>query len=198
MSTSPGAPQRDPAVDRYMEVFDVRSRHEIEVHAPAGVTYRAARDLDIGRSIPVMVLFAIRTLPHLLTGKTRPSRSITLQAFLDAGFVMLEEDPPRELVMGSVGKFWRPDGGMVRLPADDFRSFDTPGFAKGILTFTVTQVGPARSLLATETRVACTDEAARRKFLLYWRAIGPFSALIRRLMLNEVKRTAERDRPLSI
>jgi hypothetical protein len=43
----------------------------------------------------------------------------------------------------------------------------------------------------TETRVASTDDEARRKFGWYWRLIGPFSALIRRVMLGQIKREAE-------
>ncbi|MGH9195501.1 MAG: hypothetical protein ACRD1T_07160, partial [Acidimicrobiia bacterium] len=115
-----------------------------------------------------------------------------LETMLAAGFVMVEEKAPLEFVMGAVGKFWRPDSGMVRIAPDEFRDFEAPGYAKGIVTFTVEERDRTRSLLATETRVACTCPAARRKFLLYWRAIGPFSGLIRRLMLKEVKRAAER------
>jgi hypothetical protein len=179
------------AIDHYMATFDVRSRHEIEVAAPADVTYRSARNLDLGGSPPVMVLFAIRAIPHLLTGKARPSRSLTLETVLDLGFVMLEENAPHEFVMGSVGKFWRPDSGMIRIAPEEFRDFDTPGFSKGIISFTVDERGGTRSLLATETRVLCTDPSARRKFSLYWRAIGPFSGMIRHVMLARVKRTAE-------
>ncbi|MEA2434138.1 MAG: hypothetical protein QOG54_1595 [Actinomycetota bacterium] len=179
------------AIDSYLPNYDVRSGHEIEVDAPALVTYQAARDLDIGRSVPVAVLFAIRTVPHLVTGKVRPSRSLTLESMLEAGFVMLEENVPNEFVMGAVGKFWRPTSGIIRIAPDEFRSFDEPGFAKSAITFTVDELDDKRSLLATETRVACSDSAARRKFSLYWRAIGPFSGFIRHLMLNEVKRTAE-------
>jgi hypothetical protein len=178
------------AIDRHLDVYDVRSSHAIEVDAPATVTYRAVRDLDLGRSVPIAALFALRTLPHLLTGKARPSRSITLETFLQAGATILEERPPREFVMGVVGKFWRPDSGLVLVAPEEFRRFDEPGYAKGALTFTVEEHGSG-SLLATETRVACTDASALRKFSLYWRVIGPFSGLIRRLMLDQVKRTAE-------
>ena len=178
--------------DLYMDVFDVRSRDEIEVAASSEVTYRSVMDLDLARSLPAAVLFAIRGLPHLVTGKVRPSRSFRLQDVLDAGFVILEEDAPRGLVVGAVGKFWRLDSGIVRVTPDEFHSFDAPGFARAVLAFTVDELDRRRSLLATETRVACTDASARRKFSLYWRAIGPFSGMIRRIMLDQVKRSAER------
>ena len=178
------------AIDRHLEAYDVRSSHAIEVEAEPTVTYRAARDLDLGRSVPIAALFALRALPHFVSGKARPSRSITLETFLQAGFTILEERPPREFVMGAVGKFWRPDGGLVSVDPEEFRSFKEPGYAKAALTFIVVEHGNG-SLLATETRVACTDASALRKFSLYWRVIGPFSGLIRRLMLAQVKRTAE-------
>ena len=178
-------------LDRYLATYDVRSRHEIQVDAPADVSYKAARQLDIGRSLPASLLFAIRALPHLLTGKARLHRAITLETFLEFGFVTLEENPPKEIVLGAIGRFWRPDSGMVRVAPDEFTTFDRPGFARAVLAFTVEERGIAASLLATETRVACTDPSSRRKFLLYWGAIGPFSGVIRRLMLNQVKRAAE-------
>jgi hypothetical protein len=178
------------AIDRHMPRYDVRSAHAIEVSAAPGVTYRATRALDMGRSLPVTALFAIRTLPHLLTGKARPSRSITLETLFEAGFTILEEDPPREIVMGAVGKFWRPDSGLVRVAPEEFAGFDEPGYAKGALSFAV-EDHSIGSRLATETRVASTDASARRKFALYWRVIGPFSGLIRRLMLENAKRAAE-------
>lgn len=178
-------------IDRHLPIFDVGSAHEIEVQAPAADVYEAARRLDLGKSLPVMVLFAIRAVPHLLTGKARPSRAVTLDTVLGLGFVVLEEDPPHHVVIGSVGKFWRPDSGLVRIDPEGFQTFDEPGFSKGVMSFTVEERAAGRSLLKTETRVQSTDEDARRKFSLYWRAIGPFSGFIRHAMLNQIKRAAE-------
>jgi len=179
------------AIDRHLRDFDVRSAHAIEVGAPPSVTYRAVLDMDLGRSVPIVALLALRGLPHLITGKARPSRAITLDTFLQAGFVILEERPSEEFVMGAVGRFWRPDSGLIRIDADEFGGFAEPGYAKAVLGFTVDEHRNG-SRLATETRVAGTDDGARRKFSLYWRMIGPFSGLIRRVMLDEVKRAAEK------
>ncbi len=178
-------------IDHYLEAYDLRTSHSIEVAAAASQTYTACQELDLSRSVPVIALIALRGLPHFLTGKARPSRSLTLETFLRAGFTIFEEHPPRQFVMGTIGKFWRPDSGLVRLDPEEFRRFDKPGYAKAVLTFVVEEHGGG-SLLATETRVACTDESALRKFSLYWRVIAPFSGFIRRVMLEEVKRAAER------
>lgn len=179
------------AVDRHLASYDVRTSHSIDVDAPATAAFRAARELDMGRSLPVIVLMAIRTIPHMLTGKTRPSRKLDIDFVLDAGFTVLEENPPRELVIGVVGKFWRPDSGLLRVTPEEFTSFDEPGYARAVLSVVVEE-RERGSWVQTETRVQCTDASARRKFSMYWRLIGPFSGLIRRLMLEQVKRTAER------
>jgi hypothetical protein len=51
---------------------------------------------------------------------------------------------------------------------------------------------PGGSLLTTETRVHAFTPRARRRFRLYWLAVGPFSALIRRRWLKAI---AARARP---
>ncbi len=183
--------QRERIIDRYLQTYDVRSSHAVEVDAPPAITYRAARELDIGRSLPIAVLFALRGLPHLVTGKARLSRSLTLETLLQMGFRILDERPPEEFVMGTVGRFWRPDSGLVPIAPEEFAGFDEPGFAKGVMSFAV-EPHETGSLLTTETRVSCTDPSALRKFSLYWRLIEPFSGLIRRQMLDQVRRTAER------
>lgn len=178
------------AIDRYLDIYDVRNFHAIVVDASPVATYRAAREMDLGRSVPIATLVAIRAIPHFLTGKARPTRSLTLDSFLDAGFTIFEDRPPEELVMGVVGKFWRPDSGLVRVTPEEFRNFDEPGFAKAVVAFFVDE-RDGGSALGTETRVATTDASARRKFGFYWRVIGPFSGLIRRIMLDQVKGAAE-------
>ena len=181
----------EPAIDRCLPVYDTRSIYKIEVNADVEDTYRAARTLDLSDSLPVRALFAVRGLPHLLSGKANFTRALTLNTFLDAGFMILEERAPDEFVMGVAGKFWRPDSGFLAVAPEDFRTFDEPGYAKGALDFRVSERPGGGCLLTTETRVLCTDASSRRKFGLYWRAIGPFSGFIRHQMLRQVKRTAE-------
>ena len=49
---------------------------------------------------------------------------------------------------------------------------------------------PGGSRLATETRVWALDDRTRRRFRLYWLAIGPLSGLIRRRWLRAVQEAA--------
>jgi hypothetical protein len=178
-------------LDRSLDRWDVRSHHEKTIEASASDTYAAVRGLDMGRSLPVLALVTIRALPRLLMGKTKARRAVTLDSFFEVGFVILEEEPGSELVLGAVGRFWRPDGGIVQVTPDEFAAFDRPGYAKGAINFRVDEESPSRTILTTETRVQCTDLGARKRFLLYWKLIGPFSGVIRQLALAEIKRTAE-------
>lgn len=181
-------------IDGFLPAADFSERHALRVNASPERAYAAVRGLEGGGGWITRVLFALRSIPARLAGKrglvddgSRPA----LDALLRAGFVLLAEDAPREIVLGLTGRFWRPAGDIRRVEADAFRTFREPGMAVAAWNFTVL---PAErgSLVVTETRVRCTDDAARRSFGRYWRIVGPFSGLIRRDMLRAVRRAAER------
>jgi hypothetical protein len=184
-------------IDRFLPHAEVRSRHEVTVRATAGRTWAAARSLELGRSPLVKVLFGLRSLPGLLA-RRRPAHAglgVNMEGLLRSGFVILAEAPGDEIVLGLVGRFWTPTGGLIRIDPADFAAFDRPGYAVAAWNFTLR--GPAEGpvLLATETRVRCTDAASRRRFRAYWTLVGPFSGLIRGEMLRSVRRGAEGAQP---
>ena len=178
-------------IDRFLPNYDVIEHHETTVDAPVDVTYRAVRDFDLARSPVVLALLTLRGLPDLFSGAVKPKRRLGLDDILDSGFVVLTEEPGREIVLGIVGKFWQLSSGVHRIEADEFTGFDTPGFAKAAWNFVVEERAGGGSTVVTETRVACTDADSLRKFTLYWRLVGPFSALIRHELLRTINRDAE-------
>jgi hypothetical protein len=178
-------------IDEFLPHYDILEHHAVDVDAPVDEAYRAVKDVDLARSPVVLALLAARGLPRLFTGAVKPKRRLQLDDILESGFVVLGEEPGRELVLGIVGKFWQLSSGVHRLEPDEFVGFDTPGFAKAVWNFVVTARPGGGSTVVTETRVACTDHDARRKFEWYWWLIGRFSALIRRIVLGQIKREAE-------
>jgi hypothetical protein len=178
-------------IDRFLPTYDVIEHHETTVNAPVETTYRAVKELDLARSPVVLALLAVRGLPTLFTGAAKPARRIGLEEIVRTGFVVLAEEQGRELVLGVVGKFWRLTSGIHGIEPDEFSGFDAPGFAKAAWNFVVSERSSSRSTVVTETRVLCTDDDARRRFTLYWRLVGPFSALVRRVLLRGIKRDAE-------
>ena len=179
-------------IDRYLPRYDVRSRHETHVDAPPEVAYRAARELNLAGGPISKVLFGLRTLPRLLTGDGLPPlRRLGLDQLEEAGVSVLGEEPGEEIVLGVVGRFWKPNSDIHRVEPEHFTTFDKPGFAKAAINLRV-RPRTNGSLVTTETRVLCTDAAARRTFRLYWTLIGPFSGLIRVEILRSIRTDAER------
>jgi hypothetical protein len=178
-------------IDRFLPKYDVVEHHETSVDAPVEKTYGAMKSLDLARSPVVLALLAVRGLPTLFTGAVKPKRRLGLDEILQSGFVVLAEEPDREIVLGVVGRFWQLSSGIHRIEAEEFSGFDAPGLCKAAWNFLVSARAGGGSTVMTETRVLCTDDEARRKFTRYWRLVGPFSALIRRILLRRLKRDAE-------
>jgi hypothetical protein len=97
---------------------------------------------------------------------------------------------------GSIAQFWRlrPAATPRSAPADEFRDFDVPGYAKAATSFWFVP-DPAGTMCHTETRVTTTDVPSRRKMSAYWLLIRPGSGLIRRAILHEIARRAAIDQP---
>lgn len=88
--------------------------------------------------------------------------------------------------------FWRPDGGRyLYLTANDFVGFSLAGYAKAALNFKVRKESAESTFLSTETRIQCLDSTSLWKFRLYWSVVGPFSGIIRKAILKQVKVDAE-------
>ena len=178
-------------IDRFLPDYDVIEHHAVDVNAPVDEAYQAVRNFDLARSPVVLLLLFVRGMPRMFTGGGPAVTEARLDQLIETGFVVLEEQPGRELVLGVVGKFWRPTSGFRRIEPGEFADFDAPGFAKAAWNFVVSERAGRGSTVVTETRVLCTDDDARRRFSRYWWLIGPFSALIRRVMLRNIKRDAE-------
>lgn len=155
------------------------------MRASARDAYAVLRALDLSGPGIVRAFFLLRLLGAV------PHR-VTIDDVSSVGFALLAEKAGRSVVLGTVGRFWSLRAPRRPLPPDSFASFEEPGWAKAALSFEVEPEGEDRARVLTETRVRCTDERSRRAFRRYWLLVGPFSALIRRLWLREIRRLAER------
>ncbi|MFD0589035.1 hypothetical protein ACFQZE_13620 [Paenibacillus sp. GCM10027627] len=189
-------------IDRYMPEYQFGEYHEIVIRAPREEVFRAVCELR-GEDIPFMrILFAIRLLPSFVLGKRKwegrrlaPAESPAfLKSMVHYGFLVLEERPAEELVLGVAGEFWKLAGNApFKLDSPErFLNFHNPKAVKSVMQFLLRDQPSGTTLLCTETRVSAVDSAARLKFGLYWACIYPFSALIRRMMLKSIKKIAER------
>jgi hypothetical protein len=182
----------------FLPEFDVIERHQILINAPVSQAYAALHSTNFGRPHLVRALLALRALPSWLLRRSRGQTSgaespktLTLKTFLNYGFVLLSEDKEKEVVLGVVGRFWTPTGCLEGSDGERFRQEERPGLAKAAWNFAFEELRNG-TRVTTETRVKCTDRSSRRRFKMYWLVVGPFSGLIRRSMLRELRRTAER------
>lgn len=179
-----------------MPDYDVAERHEITIEATAPTVYRALKETNFAGSPVIAGLMLLRGLHALIAGRVKAQSELNLDSLTELGFTVLAEEPPGELVLGVAGRFWRPAGNIEPVDPPDFEEFNPSGMAKAVMSFWIEE-NEAGCLVVTETRVACTDEAALRKFLLYWKLIGPFSGLIRVLMLRMIRRSALQVAPMT-
>ena len=191
-------------IDEWLPEYDVRERHRIRVHATAAATYAAVFTADLAGAPVARALLLLRALPGALgsglaglrqMGRRR-REPVTLRDFEARGFRIVDERAPHEVVIGLEGRFWTLRGGVCSPPAALFRSAaQPPGTARAIWNFTTRETPSGATELTTETRVRCADGATRRRFLPYWIGIRAGSGLIRRSMLREIRRAAERRIP---
>ncbi|HVG20210.1 MAG TPA: hypothetical protein VNI02_14265 [Blastocatellia bacterium] len=179
-------------IDDYLSSYDVSAKYGADVRAPADHVYEAVRGMDLSGSSVIRLLFRLREFPAIFKSrKSQRALGLTLDNLLRSGFILLGEDPPREILLGVVGQFWTSSGCIQKLDANGFRTFDEKGYAKAAWNFSVSERGPGVCALATETRVRCLDEGSLRRFRLYWTLVGPFSGVIRKETLRVVRRQAE-------
>jgi hypothetical protein len=198
----------DPLAEEFLPVYDISDAVAAVVEADTARTWQALLDVDLlklGREAPLVgMLGALRMLPeivgHVLHGErpAKPPESMRLRdlpsiPMYQGGWILLGERPGDEIALGLVGKFWRPVIEFARIrTADEFRSFDEPGFAKTVYSLSVRRLEPNRTLLSGLMRTATTDEHARRWFQRYWTfGVGSGAHILVAAVLDSARRAAE-------
>ncbi len=180
-------------LDEFAPVYQFSESHSIQIHASRERVYTAIRQVPAGEIKLLRTLTWIRRLgraspPGILNA---PQNEPILDLALRSGFLLLADEPDREIVVGApvrAPQGWRPNH---KPSPEDFKALKAPGFALASMNFMIEETGPEQCLVTTDTRVFATDTSSRRKFGEYWRVIYPGSALIRRMWLQAIKKRAE-------
>ncbi len=169
-----------------------RERHARTIAAPPAAVWSALEELRLDDLPVARALMGVRSIPARLLGTRPPHRDLSARLLDAVPVPVLDADPPRRLVAGGILRPWKLRGGAPPpvLDAAALRAFAEPGWVRVATAFTVTPEGDG-CRVGTETRIAATDEVARRRFGRYWRLIGPFSSITRREMLAAIRRRAE-------
>jgi hypothetical protein len=184
-------------LDDWMPAWQFDERHTIHVDASPEKVFAAIRAVRADEIRLFRTLIAIRRC-----GQPGPESILNpsehkplLDVATETTFIYLADDPPRELVVGTVVA--APPKGRTsgKLTPEIFRKTLLPGVALATMNFLVTPDGNGGSIVSSETRVSANSAPTVRRFAVYWRIIHPGSDIIRRMWLRAIKLRAEEKVP---
>lgn len=185
-------------LDEIIPAYQFSEHHEIRVHASPEQVYEAIWAVTAEEIRLFRILTWIRA-PRFSGGGGKssqesilnaPAKKSILKVATSSGFMLLADQPGREVVVGTIVVAPPHPRGHLAGP-EDYAALDKPGYAKAVMNFRIDEQGGGWTRLTTETRVWATDASARRRFAGYWRTIYPGSALIRRMWLRAIRERAE-------
>src|SRR5258708_8197191 len=106
-------------LDEYLPEFDARTSHAPRIVASPARVYARLWTANFDHWGVTRALYAVRTLPSFPARPRETWRRVrdelfrkrfTLDGMLSEGFFVLEERPGEELLLGTVGRFWRAPG----------------------------------------------------------------------------------------
>lgn len=189
------AATRQAKLDDWMPRWQVAELHSLEVAAPPDKVFAAIRAVRADEILLFRTLIALRRCgqsggPESVLNA--PEEKPLLDVATQTTFVLLEEEPPRELVVGTVIAA-PPDARLAgRLTPALFRETLPAGFVLATMNFAVLPNDRGGSTVSTETRIHANSAPALRQFGVYWRLIHPGSDIIRRMWLRAIKQRAEK------
>ena len=164
----------------FMPEFHFSERHQAKTLASPRDIFRSITTMDLSESSMVKFLYYLRRMPRT---------SMTLAGMNKIGFKIIGTTEDKELVIGLIGRFWKPIPEMVDIPTEQFTKFNKKGYAKVAFNYFIEETAQG-NVLSTETRIFCTSSSSRVAFSVYWAIIRPFSGLIRRAMLKGILKGA--------
>jgi hypothetical protein len=187
---------RSVTVDDFAAEYDFDAVEHMVVNKPPEAMYSALRHLDLLtiRSRIADLAMWMRGLPERLKRRVPPRQPtrLTYDDLVASGdWVLLGEQPGREVIFGAAGRFWTPIVRMEPVAADEFGQYKKPGRGKIVSSLSVRPYGRNKSLVTYDIRTTLNDSITRRAFGLYWRTVKPFIRAIMRATLRAAAKQAE-------
>lgn len=175
-------------IDYYVPVYQFQERHEVFVDAIPSVLLDAVTHPAVAIDPWTRTFINMREFPSRLMDKFGKSGALKNQTpFGIDNFILLGREVDSEIAFGLLGKFWKPDYGLVVVNSPkNFHEFNETGVAKLVLNFSASLMSDGRTKLTTETRIFCNDKVSQRYLTLHWWLIRPVSGLIRRRLLARI------------
>lgn len=187
---------KNQRLNYYLPVYDIFERHKTVIYSSPEKVFEAIHNFNMRKSKVINILISLRSFFHPLNSNKKPdnqkSTSIGQLTERNEFMFLLEEVDNQEVVMGTVGKFWRLKPTLIHLSsAADFIDFSKSNYSKVAWNFHLESNDDGSVTLSTETRILCLGGGAIFLFRLYWAIIRPYSGWIRLEMLKLIKEQAE-------
>jgi hypothetical protein len=177
-----------------MPRWQIRERHIIPVAAPPEKVFAAIHAVRADEIFLFRTLIAIRKCGQsggpesIMNG---PEEKPILDVATQTTFILLAEEPTRELVVGTVVAAPPKARASGQLTPELFQKKLQPGVALATMNFLVRPDDQGGSTISTETRIYANNKSVLRRFVVYWRVVHPGSDIIRRMWLRAIKQRAE-------
>src|SRR5215831_8698383 len=105
--------------------------NRIYVNAKPNEAWQVVRHFDMATIPWIRLLFDIRTWPDKMRGLNtgHESRNMGIDQIAEEGkgFMILQEEPGKSVVVGSIGQFWHLNIPFAKVDPPTFKSFNQPG-----------------------------------------------------------------------
>jgi hypothetical protein len=165
-------------IDKYLSHYHFSEYHRIKINAARADVYDSMLQTEVNKSWIILLLFRLRGMP------TKGVIS-DMEKF---GFTKLEEQEGQEIVYGMISTSWIFGQCKYKFLPAEFITDKNPGHIKAAINFHVSEKSNDTCYVSTETRVFCGSNKIKNKFRIYWFVVYPFSRLIRKLMLVQIKK----------
>jgi hypothetical protein len=175
-------------LDEVLPNYDVSAEYSTQVRAKVETVYAILQKGFPAGSV-TKLLMMLRKIPRIFRRHPGPAPA-------EDSFYRLKQLENREIVVGIIGQFWKPVANVVSIHSlDEFLDFKKEGYCKAAMNLTIQVKTETLCVVKTETRVLSYGKA-KDSFNKYWTLIGPFSGLIRKEALRNIKRQAEKSAAL--
>jgi hypothetical protein len=164
--------------DKYLPAYNFNEHHSIDVNGFVSGNYQKMLQCDFSNSLLIKFLFKLRGMP---------TEVYSIEHFTSMGFIKLDEEPGKEILFGMVTNNPMFNTCQSNVTSKEFIQKSDATIIKAVINFRLHDNSNSRHTISTETRVWCGSKAMKSKFKYYWLFIKPFSQLIRKFMLKQMK-----------
>jgi len=165
-------------IDKYLPAYHFNELHSIELNGFVSGIYQKMLQCDFRKSSIIKYLFRLRGMPKEV---------YSIEHLINMGFIKLDEEPGKEILFGRVTDSPMFNTCQSNVSSKEFIRKSDPTIIKAVINFKLHDKSNSQHIISTETRVWCGSKAMKSKFKYYWFFIKPFSQIIRKSMLKQMK-----------